>query len=98
MVLQQTVLAAEVAVAKGAVTHDALSGLSAVLGGATELLSRHDGRESESEKARMKAKKDGEDLVGRLVMTLLSCDAVPSQGVFCRGWQASDWGGRTPWD
>lgn len=63
VVLQQTVLAAEVAVAKGAVTHDALSGLSAVLGGATELLSRHDGRESESEKARMKAKKDGEDLV-----------------------------------
>lgn len=57
VVLQQTVLAAEVAVAKGAVTHDALSGLSAVLGGATELLSRHDGRESRSEKARMKAKR-----------------------------------------
>lgn len=57
VVFQQTVLAAEVAVAKGAVTHDALSRLSAVLGGATELLSRHDGRESGSEKARMKAKK-----------------------------------------
>lgn len=64
MVLQQTVLAAEVAVAKGAVTHDALSGLSAVLGGATELLSRHDGRESESDsKSEDEGKKDGEDLV-----------------------------------
>lgn len=43
VILQQTVLPAEVAVAKGAVADDALSRLSALLGVAAKLL-RHDGR------------------------------------------------------
>jgi len=47
VILQETVLATEVAVAKGAVANDALSGLSALLGVATELLGRHDGRVEE---------------------------------------------------
>jgi hypothetical protein len=44
VVLQQAVLPAEVAVAKGAVADDALSRLSALLGVAAKLLG-HDGRE-----------------------------------------------------
>lgn len=44
VIFQQTVLATEVAIAECAVSNDALGSLSAVLGVATELLGRHDGR------------------------------------------------------
>lgn len=43
MVFQKAVLATEVALAEAAVANDALSGITAVLGGAANLLCRHDG-------------------------------------------------------
>lgn len=43
MVLEQAVLAAEVAIAEAAVADDALGGLLALLGGAADALGRHDG-------------------------------------------------------
>lgn len=79
MVFQQTVLAAEMAVAKGAVTHDALGGLSAVLGGATELLSRHDGQSR-----RVKSEDKAKGWSGLVVDCYdgLSCDAVTRKECF----------------
>lgn len=41
MVLQQAVLAAEMALAEAAVADDALRGLSALLGGASDALGSH---------------------------------------------------------